>query len=63
MCYITVDNSDINISLLSPHTPPVSSPQVKDGQAPGDLGFDPLNLKPTDPETWEKVQVRERVVW
>ena len=31
--------------------------QVKDGAAPGDLGFDPLNLKPSDPETWEKVQV------
>ena len=31
--------------------------QVKPGQAPGDLGFDPLNLKPSDPETWEKVQV------
>lgn len=31
--------------------------QVKPGAAPGDLGFDPLNLKPTDPETWEKVQV------
>jgi len=33
--------------------------QVKDGAAPGDLGFDPLNLKPSDPETWEKVQLRE----
>lgn len=32
--------------------------QVKEGAAPGDLGFDPLNLKPSDPETWEKVQVR-----
>ena len=31
--------------------------QVKDGASPGDLGFDPLNLKPSDPETWEKVQV------
>ena len=31
--------------------------QVKPGQAPGDLGFDPLNLRPTDAETWEKVQV------
>jgi len=29
------------------------------GNAPGDLSFDPLNLKPSDPETWEKVQVRE----
>ena len=33
--------------------------QVKPGQAPGDLGFDPLNLKPSDPEAWEKVQLRE----
>jgi hypothetical protein len=33
--------------------------QVKPGAAPGDLGFDPLNLKPSDPETWEKVQLRE----
>lgn len=33
--------------------------QVKEGAAPGDLGFDPLKLKPSDPETWEKVQLRE----
>lgn len=33
--------------------------QVKDGAAPGELGFDPLNLRPEDPETWEKVQMRE----
>lgn len=33
--------------------------QVKDGAVPGDLGFDPLGLKPSDPETWEKVQMRE----
>jgi len=33
--------------------------QVKPGMAPGDLGFDPLGLKPEDPETWEKVQLRE----
>lgn len=31
--------------------------QVKTG-VPGDLGFDPLKLKPEDPELWEKVQVR-----
>lgn len=33
--------------------------QMKDGAAPGDIGFDPLKLRPTDPETWEKVQLRE----
>jgi len=33
--------------------------QVQPGREPGDLGFDPLSLKPDDPETWEKVQTRE----
>jgi hypothetical protein len=33
--------------------------QVKDGAAPGDVGFDPLALKSDDPETWEKTQLRE----
>ncbi len=32
--------------------------QVKSG-VPGDLGFDPLGLKPSDPEAWEKTQLRE----
>ena len=32
--------------------------QIKSGVA-GDLLFDPLGLKPEDPETWEKVQLRE----
>mmetsp|Transcript_29061 Transcript_29061/g.36480 ORF Transcript_29061/g.36480 Transcript_29061/m.36480 type:complete len:219 (-) Transcript_29061:308-964(-) len=33
--------------------------QAKPGQAPGDLGWDPLNLKGTDPEIFERVQLRE----
>lgn len=33
--------------------------QAKPGQAPGDLGWDPLNLKSDDPEIYEKVQKRE----
>ena len=33
--------------------------QVKDGAAPGDLGFDPLKLRPDDDELWEKTQLRE----
>ncbi|CAM9605285.1 unnamed protein product [Choristocarpus tenellus] len=28
-------------------------------EAGGDLNFDPLSLKPTDPVAWEKVQLRE----
>jgi hypothetical protein len=33
--------------------------QQKPGQAPGDLGWDPLGLRPTDPEIWNTVQLRE----
>jgi len=33
--------------------------QAKPGQAPGDLGWDPLNLKSDDPEIYAKVQARE----
>ena len=33
--------------------------QAKPGQAPGDLGWDPLNLKSDDPEIYAKVQTRE----
>jgi Chlorophyll A-B binding protein len=33
--------------------------QVKEGREPGDLDFDPLGLKPSDPELLEKVQLRE----
>jgi Chlorophyll A-B binding protein len=29
------------------------------GEPAGDFGWDPLGLKPSDPETWEKVQLRE----
>ena len=31
----------------------------KDSEMGGDLGFDPLGLKPSDPEAWERVQLRE----
>ena len=29
------------------------------GEPAGDFAWDPLNLRPEDPETWEKVQLRE----
>jgi len=33
--------------------------QSEPGRAPGDLGWDPLSLRPQDPENWEKQQLRE----
>jgi len=32
---------------------------IKDDQVPGDLGFDPLGLKPTDPEAFKDMQTKE----
>ncbi|CAN0187254.1 unnamed protein product [Ectocarpus sp. 6 AP-2014] len=31
----------------------------EENEAGGDLGFDPLGLKPSNPESWERVQLRE----
>merc|ERR1712187_962607 len=33
--------------------------QVKSGRVPGDLGFDPLNLKPSDPAEFRALQNKE----
>lgn len=35
------------------------TPALKPGVVPGDIGFDPLNIKPTDPEEYVKMQNRE----
>jgi hypothetical protein len=32
---------------------------MKDDHVPGDLGFDPLGLKPTDPEEFKEMQTKE----
>jgi hypothetical protein len=32
---------------------------MKDGHVPGDLGFDPLGLKPEDPEEFKEMQTKE----
>ena len=33
--------------------------QLRDGYTPGDIGFDPLGLKPEDPEELEEMQTKE----
>merc|ERR1712023_189906 len=33
--------------------------QAKPGAEPGNLGWDPLNLRADNPELWEKTQLRE----
>ena len=43
---------------LDPKTNKAAS-ALREGYYPGDLGFDPLNLKPTDPEEFRLMQEKE----
>ena len=43
---------------LDPNTQ-TSSSTLREGYYPGDLGFDPLNLKPTDPAEFREMQEKE----
>merc|ERR1712060_1006503 len=36
-----------------------SGPSASESMAPGDFGFDPLNLKPADPAEWKEIQNKE----
>jgi len=48
------------IGWKDPADVPFDKPgQLRDGYTPGDLGFDPLGLMPTDPEEFEIMQTKE----
>mgnify|MGYP005863360985 CR=1 FL=1 len=53
---------EINRALVgwkSPDTESTSYFELKDGYDPGDVGFDPLGLKPDDPEEFEILATKE----
>ena len=48
------------IGWVEPENVPVSKPGLlRDSYIPGDLGFDPLGLKPEDPEEFFEMQTKE----
>ena len=48
------------IGWVAPDDVPVSKPGLlRDTYVPGDLGFDPLGLKPSDPEAFFEMQTKE----
>jgi hypothetical protein len=48
------------IGWVDPKDVPVSQPGLlRTGYSPGDIGFDPLGLKPTDPEELKIMQTKE----
>ena len=48
------------IGWVEPKNVPFDQPgQLRGEYIPGDLGFDPLGLKPTDPASFEEMQVKE----
>merc|ERR1719387_298535 len=49
----------IQIGWANPYENPGNVQRLKEGYTPGDLGFDPLGLKPTDPEELRAMQTKE----
>jgi hypothetical protein len=48
------------IGWVEPENVPVAKPGLlRDSYTPGDIGFDPLGLKPTDPEALKVMQTKE----
>jgi hypothetical protein len=48
------------IAFVEPQDVPVDQPGLmRDSYSPGNLGFDPLNLKPTNPEELQEMQTKE----
>jgi len=49
----------VNIGWSDPAEPDHVFQKLKIGYIPGDIGFDPLGLKPTDPEEFRAMQTKE----
>jgi hypothetical protein len=49
----------VNVGWSSPNEPDHIFQKLKTGYIPGDIGFDPLNLKPEDPAEFRTMQNKE----
>ena len=49
----------IQIGWANPYENPANVQALKPGYTPGDLNFDPLGLKPTDPTELREMQAKE----
>jgi hypothetical protein len=50
----------LDIGWVEPENTPVAQPgMLRDAYVPGDIGFDPLGLKPTDPAALFEMQTKE----
>lgn len=48
------------VGWVEPENVPIDQPGLlREGYLPGDIGFDPLNLKPEDPAEFETMQLKE----
>merc|ERR1712124_37198 len=48
------------VGWVEPEDVPIDQPGLlREDYVPGDIGFDPLNLKPTDPEEFRTMQTKE----
>jgi hypothetical protein len=60
---ISIANAELfraQTGWVAPKDCPVDEPGLlRADYIPGDIGFDPLNLKPTDPDEFEAIQTKE----
>ena len=60
ICIGAAEQKRATIGWVEPENVPFDQPGLlRDGYTPGDIGFDPLGLKPTDPEEFELLQTKE----
>jgi len=54
-----VEGYRVSVGWASPNDPGHTFQKLKPGYIPGDLGFDPLGLRPTDPAEFREMQTKE----
>merc|ERR1712224_1134032 len=58
--FIAAENKRAVVGWVSPSDTPVDQPGLlRDDYYPGDVGFDPLNLRPEDPEEFNIMATKE----
>jgi hypothetical protein len=59
-CIGIAENQRATIGWVEPENVPFDRPGLlRDSYVPGDIGFDPLNLMPTDPEAFDVMRTKE----
>ena len=56
---VSIGAAELRRALIGWNVDPAGSSQLKEQYYPGDIGFDPLGLKPSDPVEFAQMQTKE----